>query len=74
MVDEEGNIIRQGGEPEEGQILCYECEEYYDEDEMTYAYEDVDVDGDGIDGRHVCQNCLDNYYYYSDEYEIYLRG
>lgn len=74
MVDEEGNIICEGGTPREGEIQCYECEEYFDEDEMTYAYEWVDDDGDGRDGRHVCENCLNDNYYYDDEYEVYVRG
>lgn len=73
MVDEEGNIIRYGGEPDEDEILCYECEEYYYEDNMTYAYEDVDEYGDGINGRHVCDNCLGEYYHYDGEHEIYVR-
>ncbi len=78
MVDEEGNIIRYGGiryggEPEESQIMCYECEEYFDEENIGYAYEYVDEDGDGIDGRHVCEDCISEYYYYDDEYEVYVR-
>lgn len=74
MVDEEGNIIRYGGEPDEGQVMCYECEEYFDEEDTEYAYGYVDEDGEGIDGRHVCQDCVSEYYYYDDEYEVYVRG
>lgn len=74
MVDEEGNIIRYGGEPDEGQIMCYECEEYFDEEDTVYAYEYVDEDGHEINGRHVCQDCLGDYYHYDDEYEVYVRA
>ena len=73
MVDEEGNIIRYGGEPDEGQIICYECEEYFDEEDVEYVYEYIDEYGDGVDGRYVCQDCLSDNYYYDDEYEVYVR-
>lgn len=74
MVDEEGNIIRYGGEPDKDQVICYECEEYFDEEDTECAYEYVDEEGDGVDGRHVCQDCISEYYYYDDEHEVYVRG
>lgn len=72
MVDEEGNIIRYGRKSDEGQIMCYQCEEYFDEEDTVYAYEYVDEDGDAIDGRHVCEDCLSDRYYYDDEHEVYV--
>ena len=74
MVDEEGNIIQYGGEPDEGQVMCYECEEYFDEGDVEYAYEYVDEDGDGVHGRHVCQDCLSDNYYYDDDHGVYVCG
>lgn len=73
MVDEEGNIISYGKIPSENEIQCYECEDYFDENELIYAYDYVDEDGDGVDGRHVCEDCLSDYYYYNEEHEVYVR-
>ena len=54
--------------------MCYECEEYFDEEDIGYAYEYVDEDGDGVDGRHVCQDCIGDYYHYDDEHGVYVRA
>lgn len=69
QVDEEGNVIREGGPRETA--FCNSCEEYVEE--LYDVYEGCDDDGPH-DHRRVCDDCRDNYYDYDDELEVYIRS
>lgn len=76
-VDEDGNIIRMGGEePEEEDMepsyTCSHCgEPQYDEND-TMVYDGIDDDDHLYGERYVCPRCLDRHYHYNDDHEEYI--
>lgn len=62
-VDEEGNVIR---EAEDDLIRCENCGDHVrEEDFYGVAYDGFD-DGELIDSVHICENCRDNHYTFSE--------
>lgn len=77
-VDEEGNVIREGGYDDENSWTCDRCEERYHEDDDGYTvYESYegDADGNGQWGGeiYVCEGCCDEHYSYHDSIGEYVE-
>lgn len=66
LVDENGNII------EIQKTTCHCCGDSFNDADLIRAYEYVDDDGNWTNPRLVCQECLDDNYYWDDHNEIYL--
>ena len=77
-VDEEGNVIRNGGEidpyeDDDEYTTCDDCEEPVYIGDTIVAYESVDDDNGAIGWRTVCNNCLENDYTFNDNVGEYIR-
>lgn len=75
-VDDDGTIIREGGEEREADWYCDNCEEgYVDNDEQYCVYREgyLDVDGDPVlNGEHYVGDCCISDYTWYDELDAYV--
>ncbi len=79
-IDEKGNPINHRnneGNSEHNEDYCYRCGAVYYIEDLYEVYEEVQMQGDTaipLYVRFVCEDCLDNYYHWSDELEVYLSN
>jgi hypothetical protein len=78
LIDSNGNIIHNDCEITDFDniVECDECGCVFDVDDSTYAFNSAElVDGEWeyYDEACVCPDCLDRYYFYIDNHDVYLR-
>jgi hypothetical protein len=81
MVDEEGNIIKLGGQDSEEEdddedyVTCDSCEGRFHIDDISSVYNEVRGLGEEAyahDERYVCDDCRGNHYHYNDMLGEYI--
>lgn len=70
VVDDEGNVIREGGAHDEETWTCDCCGDTYSEehDEMHHVYNNAEGE-EVYDEAWVCGECREYHYYYSEYYD-----
>lgn len=82
-VNEEGDVIREGGmdedddEDNEDNIICDVCDESVHMDDIHQVYEHASRDRDGDlnaeELSHVCEDCREQYYSHHDELDEHVH-